>query len=80
MNLEKARKIWWNYGMSDTELEEWVWMVNNRPPDPPNVHVGETVPLTGFEPVALALLAPRSNQLSYKGVLPPLGYDPNTSR
>ena len=57
MNLEKARKIWWNYRMSDAELEEWVWMVNNRPPDPPNVHVGETV---------LAL--------------PPLGYDPNTSR
>jgi len=69
MTLEKARKIWWNYGMSDTDLEEWVWMVNNKPPDPPNVHVGETVPV-----------APRSNQLSYKGRLPPLGYDPNTSR
>ena len=26
------------------------------------------MPLTGFEPVTLALLAPCSNQLSYKGV------------
>ena len=45
MTLEKARKIWWNYEMSDADIEEWVWMVNNKPPDPPNVHVGETVPV-----------------------------------
>ena len=36
------------------------------------------MPLTGFEPVTLALLAPCSNQLSYKGV-PPLSFDLKTS-
>ena len=43
MTLEKARKIWWNYDIDDETLNEWVETVNNRPPDPPGLLVGETV-------------------------------------
>ena len=46
MNLEEARRIWRGYGMSEWDLREWVWMVNNIPPAPQDVHVGETIEIT----------------------------------
>jgi hypothetical protein len=43
MTLKQAREIWKYYDMSEEELKAWVWTVNNRPPDPPDVHKGETI-------------------------------------
>jgi len=43
MTIEKAREIWKYYDMTDGDLEAWVRVHNNRPPDPPGVHKGETI-------------------------------------
>ena len=53
MTLEEAQRIWKGYDMDLKTLEEWVWIVNNRPPDPPDAHLGETVEVltpAGLEP------------------------------
>lgn len=46
MTLEKARKIWEHYDISEETLYAWVYMVNNLPPDPPDVHKGETIEIS----------------------------------
>jgi hypothetical protein len=43
MTIERAREIWKYYDMSEEDLEGWVRVFNNRPPDPPDVHKGETI-------------------------------------
>ena len=46
MTMKEARELWKHYDLSEEDLKEWLWVRNNRGPDPPDVHKGETVEVT----------------------------------
>jgi len=69
MNMDKARKIWYGYNFTEIDLREWVRLSNEKLPDPPNLHKGETVDvsiLVGIEPTTSRLEGECSIQLSHR--------------